>query len=199
MTKNTFFKTFLWIGLAVVLLAGPHFSHAKGSGIFLILKSKNKTRNPDITLRGRVGKDTAVSIFVNGESIGEVSLDEKNRYHVRVPLVIGNNTVRVVASSGGLEKVIQKNIVRKGKTIWISIIHTKNRIKKPDVTVRGRAYNVSEVQISVNGEFQGTALVSAKGKFKFRASLLPGVNIVEARADNGLENTTATKRVRRLL
>lgn len=143
---------------------------------------------------------------MNGESIGEINLDEYNRYHVRVPLIIGNNTIRVTAEFEGQEKTLEKNIERKAKfayekPLWITIVNTKNRIKKPEatVTVRGKAYGVSKVSVSVDGFFQGTALVSNKtGKFKFRASLAPGVNQIEVQAENGKENVTATKRVRRL-
>ncbi|HBB36519.1 MAG: hypothetical protein UX02_C0002G0015 [Candidatus Moranbacteria bacterium GW2011_GWC1_45_18] len=204
MIKYNYAKTFSLIALAVSFFIAPDFSQAKGNGIFLVLRAKSKTKNSDVTLKGRTGKDTSISIFVNGEDIGDIILDEQNRYHVRVPLGIGNNSVRVTARSEGLEKTLEKNIKRKANTayekpLWISIAHTKNRIKKPDVTVRGKAHGVSEVQISVDGIFQGAAEVSAMtGEFKFRASLASGVNIIEARADNGSENVIATKRVRRL-
>jgi hypothetical protein len=199
MPKSIFLKIILAVVLTISFVANANFSQANGSGIFLTLQAKIKTKNPDVTLKGRTGKDTSISIFVNGGDIGNISLDGQNRYHVRVPLEIGDNSIQVKARSGDQEKTIQKNIVRKTKTLFISIVHTKNRILKPDVTVRGNAYGVSEVRISVDGIFQGIAPVSGKkGKFKFRASLDPGVNIIEARADNGLENVTATKRVRRL-
>jgi len=199
-----YFRNFIATACLIFLTAGLSFACAADGGIFLTLHAKSKTKNPDVTLKGQVGKGASLSISVNGGDIGPVSLDELNKYHVRVPLAIGNNTIRVVASLGGEEKIVEKNIERKAKTarekpLWVSIVHTKNRIKKPDVTVRGEAHGVSEVSISVDGVFQGTASVSIrKGKFKFRASLAPGVNIIEARAESGSENVTATRRVTRL-
>jgi hypothetical protein len=203
MSKNIFPKAIITAALAICFVAGTNFSRAEGNGIFLTLHAKKETKNPDVALKGRVGKDASVSISVNDEDIGPVSLDEHNKYRVRVPLTIGGNTIRVAASFGNKEKIIEKNIERKAKTaqekpLWISIVHTKNRIKKSDVAVRGEARGVSEVRISVDGVFQGTALVSAKkGKFKLRVSLAPGVNIIEARAESGGENITATKRVKK--
>lgn len=204
MTKGFSLKTVLAVVLAILFVAGPNFSQAAGGWIFLTLNAKSKTKNADVTLKGRSETGANVSISVNGEDIGPVDLDELDKYHVRVPLAVGNNAIRVVASLNGEEKTIEKNITRKAKTaqekpLWVSIAHTKNRIKKPDVTVRGQAQGVWEVSIYVDGIFQGTAFVSTgKGKFKFRASLQSGVNIIEARADNGSENVAATKRVRRL-
>ncbi len=193
-----------FIAAVIVGLVFMLASNALADSIFLTLKAKKKTKNPDVTLKGRVGIGANVSISVNGVDIGPVSLDEKNKYHVRVPLEIGNNTVRVTASRDGTEKIIEKNIERKSATnkerpLWVTIIYVKNRIEKPDVAVRGKAYDVSEVSISVNGEPQGTAEVSAKtGKFKYRVILPVGVSEIRAEAVKGLENVTATKRVRRL-
>lgn len=203
MPKNVSPKTIIITALAIFFVAGTNFSQAAGN-IFLTLHAKNKTKNPDVMLKGRVGKDASISISVNGEDIGPVSLDGRNKYRVRVPLTIGDNSIRVAASCDGEEKILEKNIKRKARTaqekpLWVSIVHTKNRIKKPDVAVHGKARGVSEVSISVGGVFQGTALVSTKqGKFKLRVPLAPGVNIIEVRAENSTENVTATKRVRRI-
>ena len=85
------------------------------------------------------------------------------------------------------------------KPLWISIIHSKNQIKRSSIRIRGMAHGVASVMISVNDIYQKTVFLSKKrGKFKTRVNINTGWNEIQVRADNGSENVTATKRVKRI-
>lgn len=172
------------------------------SAPFLTLHVKEKVRKKSVRVKGRAGIGSTVSIFVNGVDQGEIPLRAESRYSKKVPLAVGENTIRVMASRDGTERSIQENVEREAtkaidKPLWITILHSKNQTKKRTMQVKGEAHGVFSVSIAVDGIFQKTATVKTRvGKFKARVTLEgEGAHEIQATAEKNGVFVTATKRI----
>jgi len=178
---------------------------SQGNTLFLTVRVKSKISKREVRVKGRVGIGGTVSISVNGVDEGLVALNAANKYSQKVPLSVGRNTIRVTAVRGEQTKIIEKTVTRRAtkaidKPLWVTILHSKNQVKKNNILIRGEAHGVWTVDLSVEGVYQTTVSVRTRvGKFKGRVNLPSlGANTVEATASKDGETVTVTKRILRL-
>lgn len=164
----------------------------------------DRTKKVKVRIAGKTVKGAAVNIFVDGIDQGTVRVKKNGKFSKKVPLSVGTNKMRIAAYNSVGTKSYMRSVTRQAvravdRDLQVSIIHSKDQTKKATITIWGKAYGVSRVQIAVNDFEWGWTIVNTKtGKYKTKVSLSEGANTIKVTATKNGETVAVTKAVEKI-
>jgi hypothetical protein len=135
---------------------------------------------------------SSVEIFLGGESTATTTADSSGIFGVPLNLPEGENKISARAFDNlgnGPSALSEIMIIERDTTLpSIPVLEAPTIITAATTTISGTSEPFSIVEMLVNQEHMGKVIADEKGKFEMEVSLIEGINLISARAEDQLGN-----------
>ncbi|MDI6777919.1 MAG: hypothetical protein QMD77_01905 [Patescibacteria group bacterium] len=181
------------------------FAIEKSDPVRLSAFVPRKAKKAAVQVRGKTAAGTNLRILVGGEEQKSFDVGESGRFRKKISVGFGEQSVQLVAQhaskgTNNISRAVTRKITRAAdKPLGLGIVHSKNKSSRSIVEVRGNADGVSRVQVFVNDEEWGWAVVNAKtGRYDMKIRLSEGANTIKVVASKNDESVSVTKIVEKI-